>query len=264
MARTHVAALACALRMDLTPSQGGRVTSLSVFFPAYNEEDIIEKTVVDAVRFLSGFSDDWEIIVVDDGSADRTAEIVQRFGSQEPRVRVVRHDRNRGYGAALRTGFTSAAKDVVFFCDADGQFNIAELAEFAPALAAAPVVAGYRIARSDPRHRLFIAKAYHFVIGMIFGVWLRDIDCAFKLLRREALQGLNLESDGAFISCELVIKLRRKAIAIVERGVHHYPRMTGYSKGASFGVILKTINDIVRLRLGLPLKPRARRVQGTA
>ena len=121
----------------------------------------------------------------------------------------------------------------------------------------APVVLGYRIRRSDPLHRLFIAKVYNIVIRTVLGLRVRDIDCAFKLFRRELLQDITLESDGAFISSELLIKLRRRNVAMVERGVHHYPRTTGASKGATPKVILKTIRDVVRLRLGRPLNTPA-------
>ena len=231
-----------------------RVASLSVFFPAFNEQDIIAKTVESASRAVSRFADDYEIIVVDDGSSDKTATVVEDLASRDPHVRLVRHDVNRGYGAALRTGFTSAQKDLVFFSDADGQFDLQELAGLLGMLSRAPVVLGYRIRRSDPLHRLFIAKVYNLVIRSVFGLRVRDIDCAFKLFRRQALQGIELESDGAFISSELLIKLKRNNVPMVERGVHHYPRTTGESKGATPKVILKTIRDVVQLRLGRPLK----------
>lgn len=236
-------------------AQAARVPSLSAFFPAYNEEGIIETTVRKASAALSRIADDYEIIVVDDGSADRTAAIVEKIAAEDPRVRIVRHGRNRGYGAALRTGFSAARKELVFFSDADGQFDVSELDGFLELLGRAPLVIGYRIKRNDPPHRMFIAKTYRLVIRLVFGLDVRDIDCAFKLLRREVVEGLTLESNGAFISSELLIKLRQRGVPMVEHGVHHYPRTTGHSKGATFGVILRTIRDIVRLRFGLPLNP---------
>ncbi|HKW44697.1 MAG TPA: glycosyltransferase family 2 protein [Candidatus Eremiobacteraceae bacterium] len=232
---------------------GTRVPSLTVFFPAYNEEDIIEKTVSGAVAACAPLADDLEVIVVDDGSADRTAAIVEGLSAADPRVRLVRHERNRGYGAALRTGFASARKELVFFSDADGQFDLRELPGSLSMLAQAPVVAGYRIKRNDPPHRLFIARTYKLIIRLVFGLRIRDIDCAFKLFRRDVFDGLILESNGAFISSELLIKLSRRGVPIAERGVNHYPRTTGYSKGAGVGVILKTIKDILRLRFGMSL-----------
>jgi glycosyltransferase involved in cell wall biosynthesis len=244
--------------MDLNAPQAGRAPALSIFLPAYNEADIIRKTIDQAAAAAARLTDDYEIIVVDDGSRDATAEIVERAAADDRRVRLVRHERNRGYGAALRTGFASARKPLVFFTDADGQFDVAELADLIALLPRAPVVVGYRIKRSDPPHRLFIAKTYNLIVRAVFGLRVRDIDCAFKLFRREVLDEVELESNGAFISSELLIKLKKAGVAIVERGVHHYPRTTGYSKGANFTVILKTIRDIVRLRLGLPLAARER------
>lgn len=232
-----------------------RVASLSVFFPAFNEQDIIAKTVENATRAVSRFVDDYEVIVVDDGSSDKTAAVVEDLARRDPHVRLVRHDVNRGYGAALRTGFASAQKDLVFFSDADGQFDLQELPGLLSMLKRAPIVLGYRIRRSDPMYRLFIAKVYNIVVRLVFGLRVRDIDCAFKLFRRDALQGVELESDGAFISSELLIKLKRRDTPMVERGVHHYPRTTGVSKGATPKVILKTIRDVIQLRLGRPLKP---------
>ncbi|MBC5804931.1 MAG: glycosyltransferase family 2 protein [Candidatus Eremiobacter antarcticus] len=234
--------------------------SLSVFFPACNEQDIIGDTVESARTVLAGLTGDFEIIVVDDGSADRTAAIVEGIAARDERVRLVRHGRNRGYGAALRSGFASARKQLVFFSDADGQFDLAELPGLLALLSKATVVLGYRIRRSDPPHRLVIAKVYNLIIRAVFGLRVRDIDCAYKLFRRDVLREVSLESNGAFISSELLIKLRRRGVAMVELGVHHYPRTTGVSKGATVGVILKTVRDIIRLKLGLPLNPRAQAV----
>jgi glycosyltransferase involved in cell wall biosynthesis len=231
-----------------------RAASLSVFFPAYNEQDIIAKTVESASSALAQFADDYEIIVVDDGSADNTAATVENIAKKDAHVRLVRHRQNLGYGAALRTGFANATRDLVFFTDADGQFDLRELPGLLGMLDRAPVVLGYRIRRSDPAYRLFIAKVYNLVIRLVFGLRVRDIDCAYKLFRRETLaQALPLESNGAFISSELLIKLRRHNVTMVERGVHHFPRTTGVSKGATPKVIIKTIRDVLRLRLGKPL-----------
>lgn len=237
------------------PSQ---TESLSVFFPACNEQDIIGSTVESARSVLTGITPDFEILVVDDGSTDRTAAIVTDIAAGDERVRLVRHERNRGYGAALRTGFANARKQLVFFSDADGQFDLGELPGLLALLNKAPVVLGYRIRRSDPPHRLFIAKVYNLIVRAVFGLRVHDIDCAYKLFRSDVLREVSLESNGAFISSELLIKLRRRGVAMVERGVHHYPRTTGVSKGATVGVILKTVRDIVRLRFGMPLNPGAR------
>jgi len=240
-------------RMDLGVDASAHVPALTIFFPAFNEEEIIEKTVRDASRVAASVADDYEVVIVDDGSRDRTAEVVERLAAADPHVRLVRHGENRGYGAALRTGFSSARNDLVFFSDADGQFDVAEVTRLLALLPQAPAVVGFRIKRSDPPHRLFIAKTYNLIVRMVFGLRVRDIDCAFKLFRREALSRVDLESNGAFISSELLIKLRRAGVQIVEVGVDHYPRTTGYSKGAGFAVIMRTIRDILRLKFGLPL-----------
>jgi glycosyltransferase involved in cell wall biosynthesis len=238
--------------MDMTAA-GAQVPSLTVFFPAFNEEDIIEKTVTDALAACAPLASDLEVVIVDDGSSDQTAAIVERMAAAEPRVRLIRHERNRGYGAALRSGFAGARKELVFFSDADGQFDLRELPGSLSMLEQAPVVVGFRIKRNDPPHRIFIAKTYKLIVRMVFGLRIRDIDCAFKLFRRNVFDGLTLESNGAFISSELLIKLRRRGVPIAERGVNHYPRTTGESKGAGIGVILKTIRDILRLRFGMSL-----------
>ncbi|HXM18013.1 MAG TPA: glycosyltransferase family 2 protein [Candidatus Tumulicola sp.] len=229
--------------------------SLSVFFPAFNEEGIIEQTVRKAIAAVAPLESDFEVIVVDDGSKDATAQIVERLAAEDRRVRLIQHGVNKGYGAALRSGFAGARKEVIFFSDADGQFDLQELPQTLALLSSAPVVAGYRIKRSDPPHRLFIARTYRLIIRLVFGLRVRDIDCAWKMFRREALDGIELESNGAFISSELLIKLRRRNVSMVEIGVHHYPRTTGQSKGATVGVIMRTIRDILRLRFGLPLNP---------
>jgi glycosyltransferase involved in cell wall biosynthesis len=240
-----------------SPAQTVRPPSLSIFFPAFNEEAIIERTVRNALiaagRNVWGF----EVIVVDDGSADATAQVVEKLAKEDPRVRLVRHGKNRGYGAALRSGFAAATKDLVFYSDADGQFDLNELPGTLALARESPVVAGYRIKRSDPWHRLFIARTYRMIVFVVFGLRVRDIDCAWKMLRRDTLAKVELESDGAFISSELLIKLKRAGVGIREIGVHHYPRTTGVSKGATPKVILYTIRDIIRLRLGMPLKPLA-------
>jgi len=214
--------------------------------------------VRDALAAAKTVASDFEVIVVDDGSTDATARIVEGLAAEEPRVRLVRHGTNRGYGAAIRSGLGSSTKDLVFYSDGDGQFHLDELPATLELARKVPVVAGYRIKRSDPWHRLFIARTYRLVVFCVFGLRVHDIDCAWKMFQREALQGIVLESNGAFISSELLIKLRRRGVPIREVGVHHYPRLTGVSKGATPKVILKTIRDIVRLRLGLPLSSPAR------
>lgn len=206
---------------------------------------------------LPHLADGFEVIVVDDGSRDRTAEIVRSFAHGHPAVRLVSHERNLGYGHALRTGLDAAEGDAVFFTDADRQFRIADLERLLARLPEADIVAGYREQRSDAWHRLLVADVYHRVLRAVFGLRLRDIDCAFKLVRREVLDdvGPQLESRSAFISPELLIRARAADYRIVEVGIPHYPRTAGRSKGATPKVIARTLREIVRMRRRLGSRP---------
>jgi len=221
---------------------------ISAFFPAHNEEGNIGKTVRTALEVLSDLAEAFEVIVVDDGSTDRTAEIVREIMEADPRVRLVQHDRNRGYGAALRSGFAAARYDWVFFSDSDLQFDLRDLARLIPYTDRADLIVGYRIRRQDPIHRRLFAWAWNRLVRWGFGVGVRDVDCAFKLLRREVVQRLPLRSDGAFISTELLCRARASGARIVEVGVPHYPRRWGRQSGASVRVILRAFEDLWRLR----------------
>ncbi len=236
-----------------------RLPSLSFFFPALNEEAHVEAVIGSAIDVLPRFADDLEVIVVDDGSTDRTGQIAAAFASRDPRVRVVHHGTRRGYGGAVRSGLVSATKDFVFFTDGDRQFDLSELARLIDALEGVDVVVGYRVKRRDPRRRLFIAWVYNRVISVLFGGGWRDVDCAFKLFRREVFARVPLDrvrSNGAFFSTELLVALRRARVPVRQVGVTHYPRTAGAEKGAEPKVIFRAIRDLWRLRLrlwGLPV-----------
>ncbi|MCS7172091.1 MAG: glycosyltransferase family 2 protein [Armatimonadetes bacterium] len=225
----------------------GLKRSLTAFFPAYNEEGNIERTVRRALEVLPAYADVFEVIVVDDGSTDRTAEVVRRLMEEDPRVRLVQHDRNRGYGAALRTGFAAARYEWVFFSDADLQFDLADLGRLLPFTERGDLVVGYRLRRRDPFHRRLIGRAWNLLVRWAFGVRVRDVDCAFKLLRREVVQRLPLRSDGAFISTELLCRAAAAGARIAEVGVPHYPRRWGRQGGASLRVILRALQELWRL-----------------
>jgi glycosyltransferase involved in cell wall biosynthesis len=234
-----------------------RLPSLSFFFPAYNEEQTVEAVVREAQEKLPRFADDLEIIVVDDGSRDRTGEIADRLAAEDRRVRAVHHRPNRGYGGAVRSGLTSATKRYVFYTDGDLQFDLDDLERLVPRLERAPVVVGYREKRADPPKRLFIAWVYNTLIRMLFLAPFRDVDCAFKLFDRDVFTRVPLSrvrSDGAFFSPELLLVLRAAGERIEQVGVRHFPRRFGEEKGATIRVVLRAIRDLLRLRLRLLLR----------
>ncbi len=233
------------------PSRGVRFPgrSLSLFFPMYDEEANVEESVRRGVATLSGLVEDFEVIVVDDGSGDRTAAIAERLCASDPRVRLVRHGGNRGYGAALKSGFVSAKKELVFFTDGDLQFDLGELELLLSEIDAADVVVGYRIARRDPAHRKLNAFLWNRLTRLVLGLHVRDVNCAFKLLRRSALERIGtLEADGAMISAEMMVKFERAGVRIREVGVHHFPRGSGRQTGANPSVILKAFGELLALR----------------
>ena len=229
---------------------------LTFFFPAYNEEENVTETVGRALDEIGALVDgSIEVLVIDDGSTDRTPELADALAASDPRVRV-HHQQNRGYGGALRAGFGNAAGELICFSDGDLQFDLREMSRLLarledPTRRRVDGVIGYRIKRSDPPHRIFIAKTYNAIVSALFGLRVRDIDCAMKLFRREVFDGLPLETDSPFLSAELLIKLRARGTRLAQVGVNHYPRAAGTNTGASFRKIMRTFRDIGRLRLAL-------------
>jgi glycosyltransferase involved in cell wall biosynthesis len=236
------------------------VPRLSWFFPAHNEEANLEPLVDEAMGVLPTLAETWEIIIVDDGSRDRTPELADRLATANPdRVRVVHHRVNRGYGAALRSGFAAARYELVCFTDGDRQFRVADVARLTARLSqpdAPDAVAGFRIRRADPLVRTVYARLYRLANRIFFGLRVTDVDCACKLFRREALRGIRVESGGAFFSAELLIKLRASGRTVVEVGVPHYPRTAGSPTGAKPSVVLRAVKDFWALRLRLWAAPR--------
>lgn len=212
-----------------------------------------------ALDILPRFADDIEVTVIDDGSTDRTGKIAEDLARADPRVRVVHHGARRGYGGAVRSGLSSATKEFIFFTDGDRQFDIADVGRLIVASDGVDAVMGYRLKRQDPPRARFVAWVYNNVIRVLFFGGFRDVDCAFKLFRREVFQRVPLErirSNGAFFSAELLITLRRAGIRTREVGIPHYPRTAGKAKGQQPKVILRAIRDLLRLRLrlwGLPV-----------
>ncbi|MHB8340923.1 MAG: glycosyltransferase family 2 protein [Mycobacteriales bacterium] len=220
--------------------------SLSVVLPAFNEAANIDLAVQRVLEVVGPMVVDLEVVVVDDGSADATAELALDLARRDPRVRLVSHPANYGYGEALRTGFRSATKELVFFTDADNQFDVAELAGFLPHISYADVVVGYRVNRQDPLFRRVNALGWNYLVRALFYVPVRDIDCAFKLFRRSVFDLVDLESVGAMVNTELMVKVGRSGAAVVELGVHHYPRRAGKARGASPRVIATAFIELMR------------------
>lgn len=220
---------------------------LSLVLPAHNEAENIEAVVRRALEVLPQVVSDFEVIVVNDGSRDGTRDIIDRLAEEQPHVRAVHHDSNRGYGAALTSGFEAAAGESVMFMDSDRQFDIADIGALLPYVPHYDVVAGYRIKRRDPLYRIVFAKIFGLAVWILFGLRMRDIDCAFKILRGDLLQGIQLTTPGALINTELLIRLRQRGATIAQVGVHHYPRPAGESSGGSPKVVFRAMGETVRL-----------------
>ncbi len=234
---------------------GARLPELSYFFPAHNEEGNIEALVADALVALPALAERFEIIVVDDGSTDRTASLADGLAEAHPGVVLaVHHPTNLGYGAALRSGFRAARFEHVGFTDGDRQFAVADLGRLTARISEADqpdVVVGFRIQRADPLIRTLYARSYRLANRIFFGLRVTDVDCACKLFRRDSLRGLRVESGGAFFSAELLIKLGAAQRSIVEVGVPHYARTVGSATGARPSVVLRAVRDFWNLRLRL-------------
>jgi glycosyltransferase involved in cell wall biosynthesis len=227
------------------------VPSISAVIPAHNEAPIIASTVQAVDETLARLVDDYEVIVVNDGSRDATPEIVEELGRHRPAVRLVSHTVNRGYGAALATGFASATREYVFLTDGDKQFDVGELDGFLPLLDRADAVIGYRRPRADPWVRRFYGWGWNLLVNTMFGYTARDVDCAFKLLPRRLLEEVELHSTGHTLSPELLIKARRAGYRLAEVRVTHLPRPAGQAKGARIDHIVRSLLELVHLRIDL-------------
>jgi len=218
--------------------------SLSLVLPAYNEDAVIGVTLEHVLHGLAAWVKDFEVIVVNDGSTDRTGAIVSAIMEDEPRVKLVTHARNQGYGAALASGFAAATKNLTLFMDADGQFDIRDLQRFFPFINECDAVIGYRMDRQDSWMRKLNAWGWKCLIGRVLGIHVRDVDCAFKLLQTEFLRTHPLETRGAMINAELLYKLKRAGCSCQEIGVHHLPRRGGRATGANLCVIARALREL--------------------
>jgi glycosyltransferase involved in cell wall biosynthesis len=248
------------------PVAVARVPAMSYFFPAHNEADNLRGLVAEALAVLPRLADHFEILIVNDGSTDETPTIADELAAAVPQVRAIHHPTNLGYGAALRSGFGASRYELLAFTDGDRQFHVADLARLVDRLAAGDgpdVVVGFRIQRADPAIRTMYAQAYRLANRIFFGLRTRDVDCACKLFRREALRGIAVESGGAFFSAELLIKLQASGRRIAEVGVPHYPRTAGSATGARPSVVFRAVRDFWSLRLRLWTSPRNALQRGT-
>lgn len=224
-----------------------RVSGVSVVLPAYNEEPNVAAVVEQALDCLPRLADDYEVIVVDDGSRDGTAAAVEALVAEHhPRVRLLRHERNQGYGAALRTGFSRVRYESVFYTDADRQFDIAELEYLLPLLREYDAVVGFRVYRYDSPARLVASTVYNWIVRLLFRVRVRDVDCSFKLFRREVIDKITIECTDFFVDTELVAKARKWNFRIVEKGVRHYARVAGETSVRASDVP-RTLRTVARM-----------------
>ena len=225
----------------------GRLPGLSVFLPAHNEEANIERVVGGFCKELPNVADAFEVIVVDDGSRDQTGAIGDRMAAADPRIKVVHHPVNRGYGGAVISGIRAATMPYVLLSDGDGQFDPADVQLLAAKTPEYNVVVGHRIHRADPLMRRVNGKAWTILVRMMFGLHISDMDCGFKLFRRDLLQDMELHAHGAMITTELMARLAGRNARICEVGVKHLPRLAGEQTGANMKVILRAFKELFGL-----------------
>lgn len=233
---------------------------LSIFFPAYNDAGTIASMVIRTLKAASELTSDFEIIVVDDGSADSTAEIADELARTYPQVRALHHPTNRDYGAALQTGFRASTKELIFYTDGDAQYDPGELSRLWESMAAdVDLVNGFKISRADPLHRIVIGRIYHHIVSVLFGLGVRDVDCDFRLLRRSIFERINLEKTSGIICVEMMKKITDGGFRIVEVPVHHYHRAYGKSQFFNYRRLFRTGRDMLRLWYELVIRREHRR-----
>jgi glycosyltransferase involved in cell wall biosynthesis len=226
---------------------GSTAVSISVFFPCYNEQENVARTAEQALAVLEKLNADFEVIIVNDGSSDDTGKIADEIAAGNDRVKVVHHPTNLGYGAALQSGFKAATKELVFYTDGDGQFDISEMPALLPLIKRCDIVSCYRINRQDNLIRKLNAFCWTRLVCLLFRMKLRDIDCAFKLYKKQVLDEMQLLSSGALIDTEVLARAIRNGCTIIQKGVHHHPRVAGTQTGANIKVILRAFKELFKL-----------------
>jgi len=237
-----------------------RVSSLSVFFPAYNDAPSLPNLISKTFETLGPLVEDFEVIVVNDGSFDNTGEVLEQLRRKyAPRMRVVTHEQNRGYGGALRSGFEAATKDLVFYTDGDGQYDVGELPKLLALMEdGVGLVNGYKLERNDPQHRIWIGAVYNRFARFLFRIRIRDVDCDFRLIRRRLLDRIELFSTSGTICVELVRKLELCGCRVAEVGVRHYPRLHGRSQFFRIRSLARTFYQLVKLFMMIRVLERLR------
>ena len=230
---------------------------ISVFFPAFNDGKTIGTVVSQALHLLPTLTHNYEVLVVNDGSADSTQEVLEELARESNHLRVIRHERNLGYGAALRSGFKHSAKELIFYTDGDGQYDVREISNLLPLMTSdCAVVNGYKISRADAAYRKIAGAIYNRLARILFRLPIRDVDCDFRLIKQSAIRSIDLTSSDGAICVELIYKLRRRGCAFAEVPVHHYPRMHGRSQFFTLGRVARTVRDFCMLWLRLVALPR--------
>ncbi len=238
---------------------------LSIFFPAYNDGGTIASMVITALLAARTLTPDHEVIVVDDGSRDATPQVLDELARLYPEVRIVRHEVNRGYGGALRSGFAAATKELVFYTDGDAQYDPREMVQlWAQMTHEVDLVNGYKISRSDPLHRIVIGRVYHHTVKLLFGLKVRDVDCDFRLMRRSIFDTITLTKNSGVICLELMKKVTDARFRIAEVPVHHFHRAYGRSQFFNFRRIFRTGIDVLQLWFALVVRGEHRRAAGDA
>ncbi len=229
--------------------------SISIFFPCHNEAGNITPLVKKTLNILTKLTADFEIIIVDDGSTDGTDKIADSLAADFEPVKAIHHPTNLGYGAALQSGFKAATKELVFYTDGDGQFDINEILTLLPMARQYDIVSCYRLNRQEGAIRKLNAWAWTKLVCCIFGLKLKDIDCGFKLFKRRIFDDITIHSTGALIDTEILARATRKGYTIAQTGVHHYPRKTGTQSGAKLSVIFRAFKELFKLRKDILRKP---------